>query len=65
MFIMEHYSAIKKNEALPFTMWRNPEGIMLSEMKSQRKIPYDLAYMQNLKNKAGCLAGSVGRACNS
>ena len=28
---MEYYSAIKKNEILPFeTMWLDPEGIMLS-----------------------------------
>ena len=34
---MEYYSAIKKNEILPFaTMWMELEGIMLSEI-SQRK----------------------------
>ena len=34
---MEYYSAIKKNEILPFaTMWMDLEGIMLSEI-SQRK----------------------------
>ena len=34
---MEYYSAIKKNEILPFVKtWMNLEGIMLSEM-SQRK----------------------------
>ena len=34
---MEYYSAIKKNEILPFaTMWIELEGIMLSEI-SQRK----------------------------
>ena len=34
---MEYYSAIKKNEILPFaTMWMELEGIMLSEV-SQRK----------------------------
>ena len=37
IYTMEHYSAIKKNEILPFaTMWMELEGIMLSEM-SQRK----------------------------
>ena len=30
--------------------WMNLEGTMLSEI-SQRKIPYDLTYMWNLKNK--------------
>ena len=34
---MDYYSAIKKNEILPFaTMWMELEGIMLSEI-SQRK----------------------------
>ena len=34
---MEYYSAIKKNEILPFaTTWMELEGIMLSEI-SQRK----------------------------
>ena len=34
---MEYYSAIKKNEILPFAiMWMELEGIMLSEI-SQRK----------------------------
>ena len=37
IYTMEYYSAIKKNEILPFVKtWMNLEGIMLSEM-SQRK----------------------------
>ena len=37
IFTMEYYSAIKKNEILPFaTTWMELEGIMLSEI-SQRK----------------------------
>ena len=37
IYIMEYYSAIKKNEILPFaTTWMELEGIMLSEI-SQRK----------------------------
>ena len=37
IYIMEYYSAIKKNEILPFaTTWMNLEGIMLSEI-SYRK----------------------------
>ena len=36
-YTMESYSAIKKNEILPFaTMWMELEGIMLNEI-SQRK----------------------------
>ena len=42
----EYYSAIKKNDILPFvTMWMDLEGIILSE------ILYDSTYMWNLKNK--------------
>ena len=37
IYTMEYYSAIKKNEILPFaTTWMDLEGIMLSEI-SQRK----------------------------
>ena len=35
---MEYYSAIKKNEILPFaTMWMEVEGIMLSEISQSEK----------------------------
>ena len=35
---MEYYSAIKKDEYLPFTlMWMELEGIMLSEISQSRK----------------------------
>ena len=47
---MEYYSAIKKNEILPFAAtWMDLENIMLSEV-SQRQILYDVTYMWNLKN---------------
>ena len=37
IYTMEYYSAIKKNEILPFaTTWMELEGIMLNEL-SQRK----------------------------
>ena len=37
MYIMEYYSAIKKNEIMPFAAtWMDLEGILLSET-SQRK----------------------------
>ena len=46
---MEYYSAIKKNECLPFaTTWMDLEGIMLSEMK-QRKTNTVITYMWTLK----------------
>ena len=43
---MEYYSAIKKNEIMPFVApWMDLEMIILSEV-SQRKInPYDITYM--------------------
>ena len=48
---MEYYSAIKKNEILPFAAtWVYLEGIMLSEL-SQRQILYVITHMWNVKNK--------------
>ena len=39
---MEYYSAIKKNEILPFaTTWIELEGIILSKIR-ERQISYDL-----------------------
>ena len=38
IYTMEYYSAIKKNEILPFaTMWMELEGIMLSEIRERQK----------------------------
>ena len=49
IYTMEYYSAIKKNEIMPFeATWMDLEIIILSEV-SQRQIPYDIAYMWNLK----------------
>ena len=50
---MEHYSAIKKKENLPFaTAWMDLERIMLSEKPGgERQIPYDFTYLWNLKTK--------------
>ena len=48
---MEYYSAIKKNEILPFaTTWMDLEGILLSEIR-ERQILYIITCMLNLKNK--------------
>ena len=48
---MECYSAIKKNEILPFaTMWMDLEGIMLSEMSDrERQIVCYHLYMESKK----------------
>ena len=48
MHTIEHYSAIRKNEILPFATRMGLEGIVLREI-SQRQIPFDLAYVWNLK----------------
>ena len=51
---MEYYSAIKKNEILPFaTIWMDLEGIMLSKIYQTEKDKYSyvITYMRNLKNK--------------
>ena len=38
IYTMEYYSAIKKNEVLPFSAtWMDLEGIMLSEMSQTEK----------------------------
>ena len=48
---MEYYSAIKKNEILPFaTMWMELEGIMLSEIRERQK-SYDFIHMRTLRDK--------------
>jgi len=49
MYTIEYYSAIKKNEIMPFVAtWMDPEIIILSKV-SQRQI-YDITYTWNLKN---------------
>ena len=48
---MKYYSAIKKNEILPFaTTWMEPEGIMLSEIR-ERQMSYDFTHMRTLRYK--------------
>ena len=50
---MEYYSAIKKNEFLPFVAtWMDLEGIMLSEISQTEKDKYcyDTTNAWNLKN---------------
>ena len=38
IYTMEYYSAIKRNEILPFaTTWMELEGIMLSEIRVRQK----------------------------
>ena len=46
---VEYYSAIKKNEIMPFAAtWMKLEIIILNEVR-ERQISYDMTHMQNLK----------------
>ena len=48
----EYYSAIKRNEIMPFaTTWMDLEIVILSEISQiQRQIPYDITYCRIFKN---------------
>ena len=49
IYTVEYYSAIKKNEIMPFAAtWMDPEMIILSEV-SQRQISYDITSKWNLE----------------
>ena len=60
---MEYYSAIKKNEILPFsTTWMELECIMLSEVSQSEKDKYHtISLMWNLRNKTDEHMGRVGK----
>ena len=50
---MEYNTAIKKNEIMPFAAtWMELEIIILSKTERERRIPYDITYMWNLKYDA-------------
>ena len=51
IYTTEYYSAIKKNEIMPFAAtWMGLEIIILSEVRQrERQIPYDITYMWTLK----------------
>ena len=48
---MEYYSAIRKNEIMPFAAtWMDIDIIILSEAsQTERQISHDISYMWNLK----------------
>ena len=49
IYTMEYYSAIKKNNIMPFAAtWMGLETLILSEI-SERQIPYDITYNWNLR----------------
>ena len=47
IFTMEYYSAIKKNEIMPFAAtWMDLEIIILNKVsEKETKIPYDITHM--------------------
>ena len=45
---MEYYSAVKKNEIMPFAAtWMELEALTLSEIR-ERQMPYDITHIWNL-----------------
>ena len=51
IYIMEYYSAIKKNKILPFAAtWTELKTLILSEVTSERErqIAYDITYIWSL-----------------
>ena len=60
---MEYYSAIKKNETMPFSAtWMNLESVILSEVSQTEKDKYHIPYMWNLKrNYTDELIYKIGR----
>ena len=49
---MDYYSAIKKDEIMPFAAtWVDLEIIVLSKLYSERQTSYDIIYTWNLKKR--------------
>ena len=49
---MEYYSAIKRNEIVPFAeMWMDLETVIQSEISQEEKKKYINTHMWNLKKK--------------
>ena len=45
IYTMEYYSAINKNEIMPFAAtWMDLETVVLSKSDKERKISYDIDY---------------------
>ena len=63
IYTREYYTAIKKNEILPFAMtWIELEGIMLSEISQSEKDNYHIISMVwNLRNKTEDHWGREGK----
>ena len=53
MYTMEYYSAIRKDEYLPFTsMWIELEGIITPMSVGVRQLSYGLTHIWNIRNSA-------------
>ena len=51
IYTVEYYSAIKKNEILPFaTTWMELESIMLSEISQRKTNIYHFTHMRTLRD---------------
>ena len=49
-YTIEYYSAIKRNEIMPFAAtWMDLECVILSEVRQRREISYDTHYIWTLK----------------
>ena len=52
IYTVEHCSAIEQNEVLPFArVWKDLEGVVLSEIVRERQTPRDYTSLWKLKNK--------------
>ena len=50
LYTMDYYSAIKKNEIVPFAAtWMDLEIVILSEVIREGRISHDIAYIWNVK----------------
>ena len=54
IYTMEYYSAIRRDEILPFvTTWMDLEIIVLSEIKTEKpEKSYDISYTRNINLEA-------------
>ena len=49
IYTMEQYSAIKRNEIVPFAeMWVDPETVIQSKSEREKQIQYNVTYTWNL-----------------
>lgn len=66
MFTMEYYSAVKKNESLPFATWMDKEGIMLTAVRQTETLTLGFQFYVEYKTSRpqkrdnGLLVSSAG-----